>query len=157
MKSFVEDSLPLSLYVSGGQRQLKCGNSLNSRFWRAIRLGPNGRRSTSVARAGECVDGSECCTRGSVARSTEQRTRSCSARLNSYTLLREEIKTYCECRGHAARTRQGQTRQRHARQGKSQREARTARTTRTRSKGSLDHGREIRCDLSHARWCEARM
>ena len=26
-----------------------------------------------------------------------------SAKLNSYGVLREEIKTYCECRGHAAR------------------------------------------------------
>ena len=61
-KSRVEDSVRLSLCVSGGQRQLNCGNSLNSRHWRAIRLGPNGRRSTSVATAGECVDGSECDT-----------------------------------------------------------------------------------------------
>ena len=44
-KSRVEDSFRLSLRVSGGQRQLNCGNSLNSRLWRAIRLGPNGRRS----------------------------------------------------------------------------------------------------------------
>ena len=58
----VEDSLRLSLCVSGGQRQLNCGKSLNSRLWRAIQLGPNGRRSTSDATAGECVDGSECDT-----------------------------------------------------------------------------------------------
>ena len=40
------------LCISGGQRQLNCGNSLNSRLWRAIRLGPNGRCSASVATAG---------------------------------------------------------------------------------------------------------
>ena len=38
-KSRVEDSLRVSLCVSGGQRQLNCGNSLNSRLCRAIRLG----------------------------------------------------------------------------------------------------------------------
>ena len=67
------------------QRQLNCGNSLNSRLWRAIRFGPrNGRGSSaSVATASECVDGSECCTRGSVARSTEHRTRSCRTALRS--------------------------------------------------------------------------
>ena len=42
----------------------------------AIRLGPSGRRSTSVATASECVDGAECDT-CSVARSSEYCTRSC--------------------------------------------------------------------------------
>ena len=68
------------------------------------------------------------------------------SRLNSYGVLREETKTYCECRGPAARNakqkgsshpggghrcvwqRQGQTWHRQARQGQRQRKARTART-----------------------------
>ena len=75
------------------------------------------------------------------------------ARLTSYGVLREEIKTCCECRGHAARNvRQkgpshpggddpmdigalgkgkGKKKQRQARKGQRQRKARTARTART--------------------------
>ena len=47
-------------------RSAVCGNplTLNSRLWRAIRLGPNGRRSTSVATAGERFDESERPLRG---------------------------------------------------------------------------------------------
>ena len=77
------------------------------------------------------------------------------ARLNSYDLLRDEIKTYCEYRGHASvRTKQtgpshpggddpmgigdfgkgkGKQRQRQARQGQRQRHARTARTRTART------------------------
>ena len=76
------------------------------------------------------------------------------ARLTSYGVLREEIKTYCECGGYAnarkreterfitprrrrpnghwcIRQRQGQTKQRQARQGQRQRKARVARTAQT--------------------------
>ena len=71
------------------------------------------------------------------------------ARLTSYGVLREEIKTYCECRGHGETERsitprrrrpnghwciwqrQRQTKQRQARKGQRQRKARTARTART--------------------------
>ena len=75
------------------------------------------------------------------------------AKLTLYGVLRGKIKTYCECRGHAARTvrqkgpshhgeddpmyigafgkGQGQTKQRQARKGQRQRKARTAWTART--------------------------
>ena len=67
------------------------------------------------------------------------------ARLNSYGVLKEEIKTYCECRGHAARNakRKGSSHpggddpmdigafDRGKGKHRRQREARTARTTRT--------------------------
>ena len=80
------------------------------------------------------------------------------ARLTSYGVLREEIETYCECRGSRKCTkreterfitprrrrpnghwciwqRQGQTRQRQARLGQRQREARTARTGQGQEQG----------------------
>ena len=87
------------------------------------------------------------------------------ARLTSYGVLREEIETYCECRGHAnardmkqkgsshpggddpmdicafSKGKGKQTRQRQARQGQRQRQARTARTrTRTRARIRLNVG-----------------